>query len=676
MLEIAKLQFRKNRLPFVGMAATLVASVPFGAAVALLSGHPGRFGVDSMLYFWSFIGLPLIAVLLGSSAGAANANDPLRSAEEILPVSDGRAAFASAGTSALQALLLGALFLGLAFVVSAQWRESLVLVVPPSESWLRAIEAPIMRPMFWLCVGGIPLFAISSFAAAWTVRNGVAGGFLGMVAIGAMVLSLAAGLAMQLFYAYRAPFGASLIGVLFAASASTLWALGRAARWLGRREAMGWRRWAALAAAFAFGPACSALALGRSWTRVNAGISFAHLSDSEQTVLPSRPAHFSLSPEAARRVELSGAVMRGFDGGIVFVRPDGSRKPLAAAAGRTALATVLEGPAEMRDHAIWDAYGKLWISRAMPGRDGKGLVAELWRGDLESGLRHQKPLPNYWSNQMIRVGEAIGSFGWTENRYEFVRFDETGRAVAKTNYDYASAGLMLDEWFRQGYAGTVSADRASFSATLPDGTRRKWRLPGEARVDDASERERVAVRAFGRSFFAIEVADAHGEAFLALLDFDGGVRSVWRGERSAWPLQEATARGGLYSIRDGTVFAMSPEGDFLPKTPIRAVAEAVAAPGSVRPAPHRLLRVERDRLWFLLSSGRLIALRAGDGAVLSDAKLPESAMFAAMNRDYERRPLFLEERAWKAVESGLFWHTGRRLYFVEWGGAVRDLGGA
>ena len=122
MLEIAKLQFRKNRLPFVGMAATLVASVPFGAAVALLSGHPGRFGVDSMLYFWSFIGLPLIAVLLGSSAGAANANDPLRSAEEILPVSDGRAAFASAGTSALQALLLGALFLGLAFVVRAQWR--------------------------------------------------------------------------------------------------------------------------------------------------------------------------------------------------------------------------------------------------------------------------------------------------------------------------------------------------------------------------------------------------------------------------------------------------------------------------------------------------------------------------------------------------------------------------
>ena len=676
MLEIAKLQLRKNRLIFVGMALTIAGSIPFSGAIALINGHPVFYGVDSALYFWSFIGLPFVAVLLGSSSGAANAADPLISAEELLPVSNRDAVFAAVGASILHIAALAGLFLVLAFLVSAQWRHSLVIMVPHSASWLKAAEEPIVRPLFWISVFALPLFTAASYCLAYWTRNGIVGGSLALAAVGITVVGLAAGMAMQMFQPYRAPF-AGKAGLIFIGSAAAiLWALSDSARWFGRNENRRWTRGLLLAGAVAFGATASSMALAMNWSRVNSGASIVDTTP-HRWYWSNRQGHEALGSTAARRAAVAGVLLKTLKGGVEFVLPDGERRVLVPAVGRSLLSGVAGDAFGGVRSAVWDKYGKLWVLRAVPGLEGRGTQYHWWYGDAGDTLKFHSPAAGTWWRPFATIGDEVGFVSWSSKYREFMRVDVNLPKLSWQSMGSDEPLFIRNEMLRQRNAGRLSKDGQAFSAILPDGTKQEWRLPAPAVVPERNEGVRILVRALDRSFYAISVRRPGAVGSIAILELDGSVRTVWEGNDAGWPSGHATRRGGLYSVVGASLYAMTAEGDFVSKTNFSPTFQRLSKSGIKHGRAYEILRIDSDRVVVLLYSGSLLTIRVGDGKILSTVDLPESGLLADYFRPHEKRSaLFIEELGWETSETGLFWHTGNRLHFVDWNGTIRDLGKA
>ena len=680
MFEIAKLQMRKNRLIFVGMGLTILGSIPFAAGIALYNGHPSFYGIDSALYFWSFLGLPVVAVLLGSSSGAANASDPLVSAEELFPVSPVRSAFASIGASIAHMAILTVAFLLVAFLVSAQWRESLILVVPGVSRWLRAVEEPIVRPMFWLCVSSLPLFVAASFCIAYWVRNGIVGGALGLGLVATTVVTLAGGAAIEIFYAYRAPFTGKMIFLWIGSLSAIMWAASEIARRVGRRENYHWRRMVLIGGALSIGTLGSLIVLTKTWSRVSAGVSFVGSDPSRWGWDNRLGGQMQIEPVAARRASLQGALLTTLEGGVSFVYPDGRRKKLAPPAKwQSMVGGAIDGPIRNINSAVWDRFGKVWVVRNMPGAEGKGNQYEFWRGDMKQGLSYHSSTPSYWWRPVFRIGDEVGFIEGTENITEFARVGEDGKFLGREVLEGNDSKYIAKEWLRQRNAGHLSSDGMTFKAILPDGTSRTWRMPGPAAYAKRNDGVRLAVRALGKTFYPIEFSLASGVRAIALLEFDGSVRVVWQGDVGNWPYMEATPRGGLHSTEAEYLYAMTALGEFLPKTNLSgllAVSDKGKLPGSRWKSPYELVRVDVDKVWFVVNTGRLISIRAGSGNVVDDIELPESPLLEAGRKAQGDEPLHIQEKGWQVAEEGLFWHTGRHLHFVDWKGKIKGLGKA
>ena len=98
MINLIKLELRKSRMVFVGLAAGFVISL---ASSLVWPNIPLASGLEAVLVQWMYFGFSVAGLLFGCSAGAALRQRETAAAESILPFSPGKRILASLSANAL-----------------------------------------------------------------------------------------------------------------------------------------------------------------------------------------------------------------------------------------------------------------------------------------------------------------------------------------------------------------------------------------------------------------------------------------------------------------------------------------------------------------------------------------------------------------------------------------------
>ena len=260
MIDFAMLELRKNRRTLLGIAGVFAASLPLEAwALRALACYPFLAGVNVAGRLWIALGLPGLALLLGSSAGAALRRESSRGTEDALPISPYRRAWTALAAAALQEGILITLFV---------LAEALISSLPGQREW-GAHMLPLMGWGWQAC--GLLFFSmcalIASFICAYAVNSGVLGGLagLGLTVLPALLLlpgfliplmgpilesfNLAASLASAV---YQQPW--RMLPALALTAAGFAFALNWTVTRVERAQGAGWVRAAAVVAALVSGP--------------------------------------------------------------------------------------------------------------------------------------------------------------------------------------------------------------------------------------------------------------------------------------------------------------------------------------------------------------------------------------------------------------------------------------
>lgn len=313
MLELARLQFRRESVLAAAMAASVLVSLPIAFWVSRGDVVPSA--VQATVLFWVVLGLPGFALLLGSSTGAELASAPSRSAELLLPVSPSRRAWGGLAGAAIHMVWLGALVLLVAWAAPRGgplddfWRVAL----PYEFSWKNNEFAFTLT-----FLGSIPYFLLASLLGAYLFRHGVLGGLIGGVLAGWMLFWLAIGLSVQAFNPDRAHFLPAALACLAAGWLGCGWTLHRLAPWAERKARLAPARLACLAALAALGAAGSTAAALRQGRQLGA---------TTRIVLEDGwPRPFRSSERSP-----AGVMLMSMDGDVLWVTSDGKRRALLGA---------------------------------------------------------------------------------------------------------------------------------------------------------------------------------------------------------------------------------------------------------------------------------------------------------------------------------------------------------
>jgi len=76
MTEMIRLELQKQRLALIGLFAAFVVTLPLAWLGAAIGHVDRRSTIDAVFLFWTLLGLPGAAALLGASAGAGLRAEP------------------------------------------------------------------------------------------------------------------------------------------------------------------------------------------------------------------------------------------------------------------------------------------------------------------------------------------------------------------------------------------------------------------------------------------------------------------------------------------------------------------------------------------------------------------------------------------------------------------------
>lgn len=364
-----RLEARKHRLMFGGLAGTFLASLPLAALSGRVYDIPAGSAVDGMLTLWTFVGLPLAAAIYGSTAGASLRAPGTEEAEAPLPVPAvarlrGALAGAVSGFGVLFALVMGAWLVRVQGPSSAT-PGTLAAAVPFSA----ALELTVLTASF-----------VVGFAARHAVLAGLAGLALGVVSFvpagGAALVAWTFADRVELGLSGWAILAALALGsppAMLAAGRLTLPRLARSAR-------VSLASWAAAGALLLAPLAPASLVFTSALTRLNesrtdVGISWSSAPAPEKAAFAAVP---------GRR---EGKFYATFEGGLLFKPSDGYEPEVTLVPGNPVSPLTLwrRSYHPRFVHAGWGWDGRVWAQRALE-RDGR-IVRELYVASGLSPLR-------------------------------------------------------------------------------------------------------------------------------------------------------------------------------------------------------------------------------------------------------------------------------------------------
>lgn len=344
-----RLETRKHRLMFGGLAGTFLASLPLAAVSGRLYEIPAGSAVDGMLTIWTFVGLPLAAAIYGATAGAGLRAAGTEEAEAPLPLPvltrlRGALAGSVSGFAVLFALVMGA------WLVRVQGPSSATPgTLAAAAPFSAALEATVLTAAF-----------VVGFASRHAVLAGLAGLGLGLVAFipagGAALVAWTFADRVGLGVGGWAVLAALALGspaAILAAGRLTLPRLARAAR-------VGLASWLAAGALLAAPLAPASLVFTSALRRLNesrteVGARWSQPPDSEQAAFAAVP---------GRR---EGRFYATFEGGLVF-RPQDAEQEVVLAPGNPLSPLALwrqpNHPRFVRAGWGWD--GRVWAVKSRP----------------------------------------------------------------------------------------------------------------------------------------------------------------------------------------------------------------------------------------------------------------------------------------------------------------------
>lgn len=362
-----RLEGRKHRLMFGGLAAAFLASLPLAALSGRAYEIPAGSALDGMLTLWTFVGLPLAAAIYGATAGAGLRAPAVEEAEAPLPLP---------APARLRGALSGAAsgYLGLFALVMGAW---LVRVQGPSSATPGTLAA---AAPFSLALELAVLTAsfVIGYASRHAVLAGLAGLSLGLLAFvpagAAVLIDWTFGSRADLGlggWAVVAALGLGSPGAALAAGRLVLPRLARSAR-------VGAAAWTTAALLLLAPLAPASLLFSSSLARLNGTQS--EVGGRWGSPPPSETAAFAAVPG---RVE--GRFYATFDGGLLFRPADGPEVVLAPGNPLSPMTLWRKSMHPAFTNAGWGWDGRLWAQRSLE-RDGR-VIREVYSAPKLGPLR-------------------------------------------------------------------------------------------------------------------------------------------------------------------------------------------------------------------------------------------------------------------------------------------------
>ncbi|MCX5797634.1 MAG: hypothetical protein NTY77_19255 [Elusimicrobia bacterium] len=642
--ELPRLELRKQRLAFVGLAAAFIVTLPLAWLGAVIGHADRRAAIDALFLFWTTVGLPGAAALLGASAGVGLRAEPAAAAESVLPASPARRAAMALAAAALQLAALAAVVLLMAAAVSPGWRTTFTELVWSAPEFQRAV--------FRLLAFNLGYILAASFVCAYGLGHGLAGGLLGLGLAGIGSTALAAASGMQALYDEREllrPGGLFMIEALCLSGAA--YALGRCASRLERRAGLGWLDFTLCGLAVSFGSVLCVLAMVRAF-----GCLVHHPQPIRHEDYFARAHSLALRlVPGLREADAQGLLVGDMDGRLMLLKPDGRRTVLAPGE-RVTLGDIFDVPLLDRNQsAEWDADGTLWSLHSKP-------LLNSWRRTLMHGRPGERfkqlPLAGDGGWQLVHRGLQVGTLGWSgDGKQRFTPLSAQGLAASR------SVAGELPKMFSEGWAELGLAAAAGKDGKSISWRGRTWRLPGKI-VDGIMFELSLfpAVTAKPAPVFALNAFDQKGASTMVLCRPGAKAQTPWPGKR--FYAAGLSADGTLWSnFTNRTLLMIRPDGS---AAPLLDLAPALAALPRQKGKPSQglsrfpiLLRVGDGELWALLSGRWLARLDAKSGALKACWELP-------------CRPKNGRDSV-QSVPAGFFLHDGERTFFVDWEGKARKL---
>lgn len=362
-----RLEVRKHRLMFGGLASTFLASLPLAALSGRAYEIPAGSALDGMLAIWTFVGLPFAAAIYGATAGAGLRERAVEEAEAPLPLPP---------LARLRGALAGAVsgYLGLFALVMGAW---LIRVQGPSSATpgTLAAAAPFSAALELAVLSASFVIGYASRHAVLAGLGGLALGLLAYVPAGAAVLiDWTFGSRSDLGLGGWAVVTALGLGTPGAALAAGRLILPRLAR-SARVSAGAWTT----AALLLLAPLTPASMLFSS--------SLARLNGTRNEVggrwgspPPAEKAAFASVPG---RVE--GRFYATFEGGLLFRPAEGPEVVLAPGNPLSPVALWRNKMHPTFTNAGWGWDGRLWAQRSLE-RDGR-VIREIYTAPKLGPLR-------------------------------------------------------------------------------------------------------------------------------------------------------------------------------------------------------------------------------------------------------------------------------------------------
>lgn len=626
MIELARLQLKRDRLLAAGMAASLLASLPVAWLAARADGL-AQYSLQATILFWVAVGLPGFAVLFGGSAGAELASTPSRAAELLLPVSPSRRAWGGLLGAALNflgvSLLVGAAALSLR---SAALTDASLIDALVGTSWWWGNEHAFTLAF----AGSLPYFLLASFLGAYLFRHGVLGGLLGTLLGGAMLVSLGLGLGLEATHPDRASFGGICLALVVAASAACGLALHRLAPWAERKpRASGWVL-AGLAGLAALGALASAAAFLGESRRVKA------------TTRLVEPAYWWFRQLPRALPVARGVVLQSLDGELFWATEDGRRTLLARNTGFNGFV-----PTFPHTSVAEDAEGNPWILVEEPTRRPEPRRWAVWAGNPARELELKARFTHEWNwVELVRRGRELGLMTWNLGYAPIPALGRQPEWRGGSMEGGAAIRALAAAYVADGAAAELSADSRTLIHRPADGPIRTWRLPGRAMPEvPGVVLDRVGSAA--APVFLVRLFKKKDRPGLARCFPDGRVETLWEEVKEGEFQRLAPLPAGGYRLSRYESW----EARFIGEDGELSAPSRLASRGDP-------LRYDGSRVW-LVSGASLEEVEIPSGRRLKVTPLPKPG-----EGGYQLR----------VVPGGFFLHTGAELEFVAWDGTRRRLG--
>ncbi|MBI3553166.1 MAG: hypothetical protein HY077_11690 [Elusimicrobia bacterium] len=638
MIDLAKLELRKGRDLFAGMAGIFLASLPLFSLIARMNHYSVLHALNATLLFWTVIGLPFVALLFGAYGGAALRHEPLLSAEEPLPSSPfqrvGAAALAGAAYLALMILLV----LAAASLLSYDFRASL-----GAHEFARVFVIPYVPIEVFAILYGFLL----AFVLAYLLGNSVGGGALALVLAGAVTGSLTRSFADHAIYGPRSPLWPCVVFVCAVCLAAAFKCLRRGAVWLERSENGGMLKGLKIAGILVAATFVSLFAGGVVEERTARSLQLAQ-------------AHYWIPWHSGARVPLpeprGAALLEAVDGTLAWVAPE---KGVALAVPRHDHTPhqILGGMFAYEIKGLaWDDRGRLWLMRRADSPGQWEVLSGRPGGRLE--LKAAFPAFEKRDAWLLVIGDCpvLETRESSDSPARFAEILGSSRLQWKPRDQVCRASR--DPFATLDDGGTVLTQRK------PDGSRRTWRLPGRDAFRGLKNRGLVEAAMFaGHPYFLVPVVLPRGRYGLAVCGEDGSVRLEWEMPgRWGWGFAfdvapDGTVSDWFWKDERRHLLAATKDGRFLPPVAVEGLPSREAVP-----IERSVVHEAAGHAWILYDDRELIEIELAEGKAVHRWRLPDPQPMLVHNM-----------KLVEAVEEGLFVRTSGALYFYDWQGRRRRV---